>query len=761
MKRSILFLALLSSTFIAKPCAWGPEGDYIRFCLFSQDLAGGTDMSDLFYSAHQFNWYKVDEYSGPNENLNEWYNYFEGKFTIADIDMVIYDKPNQDKYKNSPLIKHFEDGRSAEAAEYIRFSKLLEEQLRIDYWEEKEMDLEGMKQSLDLAVNRYNSVVDETIKLRYAFQVVVISYYLNNEKVVEEWYKKVILPYPKESVIKVWAEFYYGNMKDYDDRFYILSKVFDDSKSKNRYIFQKFPENRDQLKGVLQKCQNNKERAAVLSILAYKNPARANDQILEIAQLNAGDELLDILFVREINKLEDWYLSRKHLGMGPGINTWNDDVFGFIADKNFESDKTYLKKFKGTAQKIVDSYTVDNPALWHAGIAYMEYMLDNEKGTEKSLKKASKLAKTPEMKGQIAVISMLSRVKNQADWSEGFQQEIADGLKEIESYKDHLYDFQRFYAQIVLAISNKYMDEGDLTLAALFRAKVMGHNLNFTYQYWGEEESPYQAFRLLDANANSEDMTAFFDFWNKPNKTEMETWLMKGMEPWRWRFMDLWGTSFLREDNLQAAYEIYQKIPSEVWYSDDATYHYYYKQELRNDPFETNMIGRGYGGNKTGSTYTKPEFVNEIMALKQQLESGEGNKSYIALLLGNAYYNMTYNGNSYYYTEYSWGYVWGGYHESEGTRNQDYYYNSERALKYYKLAEDYAPNDDYAAFCHRMQLKCLRDKAYHDADGYEEYKKVKNYQGDLWENFVKKYPDHAEKLQNCDHYLHYSQAWKG
>lgn len=760
----MLFLALLISTNVSLACSWWPEGEYVRFSLFSSHLAEGDDASPLFYSAHLFNEYAVDEYNGPQENLNEWYAYFDGKFEIKDIDQVIYkytynydrwyrpEQPEVDMSKN-PLLIHFQEGNDEDVAEYLTFAVDLEDKLRVDPWDKKkEMDVEGVIQSMGFAKSKLKSVDDETLKLRYAYQMIVVGYYLLEYDVVDKYYKKYFENCEQETVIKSWAQFYWAGMQaDRDVKLYNWSRVFDESKSKCKYIFQRFPDKRSEVSGVLKMCKNDREKAAVLSILAFKNPGRAMDQIKEIAHLNANDELLDILLIREINKMEDWYLTNYYTGYGMSLDSWWDDdgLFEFVKEKNFQSDKAYLKEFLELTKNIVKNRGVENKGLWYTSIAYMAYMLDDKTETDKYIKLAHKNADSKEIKGQLLVIDLLSLVKHENDWDVKFQSSIMKKEKEIRNYENEIYRYDRFHSQLMLAISRKYLAEGDLTLAALFETKVKQGDVYERYGGWySPGTSGYQAFDLLNENATAEDMDAFFNFWNKKNKTPLEQWLCEDLEKYKWRLTDLWGTAYFREDKLDEALAIYETIPDSVWHVDNWELHYYYDQELKNDPFESNLYGRGYGPN-WGKTYTKPEFVKEILRLKSKLDKKDKDASYTALLLGNAYYNMTANGNSYYYTEYGWS----SWIKDDYPRDQSYYYNSERALKYYELAEELAPNKKYAAYCHRMKLKCLRDGYY----GLETWKD--KYEQD-WKNFMAKYPNHAPKLKNCDHLMYYTDAWK-
>lgn len=760
----MLFSVLLISSSMAKACAWWPEGDQIRFCIFSADLAEGDDMSELFYSPHFFNNWKVDEYVGPTENLQEWYAYFDGKFSLKTLDEAIYRyQPTRWSYwsteeraidlSDNKLLKHFKKGGHQEAAEYLYLAIDIEKELRSDPWSEKESDEAQLNAYIAKAEKKLKSVKDDYIQLRYAYQLIVMNFYKGDGRSVEHYYNTYVKNSKQTSVIKSWAQYYYAEMIwDKDQRLYQLSRVFDESKAKCRKIWMDYPSDRKSVSGALKLCKNDREKATILSILAFKNPGRAMDQFKEITDLHVNDELVDILLIREINKMEDWYFSDRYLGYGMSIDTyWSENpMFDFIKERNFESDKHYLKSFCQLTIDILKKKNVENQGLWYTSVAYMAYMLDDQKTCDQYLELAHQAARKNEVKAQIATIELLQLVKYENEWDEEFQQQLMKGIQQLEENKDYILNYNRFYAQIMLAISRKYLEEENYTLAALFESKVKTHDFSerFDGWVWSFDESGYQAFNLLNETATSEDMEEFFAWMNKKDKSRLEKWLFEDVEPYQWRLMDLWGTSYLREDQLEKALAIYEQIPDSVWQVTNDKYHYYYRQELDNDPFETNIYGRSYG-NPTGNTYTKPEFVREILRLQRLLKGPGEDKAHYALLLGNAYYNMGYHGNSYYYTEYSWS----SYEADDYKRDQSSYYSSDKALKYYQMAEDMAPNQKYAAFCHRLQLKCKRDSYYN-----LEYWKDKADRD--WAEFAQKYPDHAPRLKNCDYLLYYTDAWK-
>lgn len=750
MKNWMLYILFLSSSSWSFACSYWPHGEDIRFSLFSSNLANVADTEPLFYSTRYLNEYRVDAFYGPSENIEEWFRYFGEQVSRDEIDALIYGfktEKSMTEIGNNKLMSHFNSGFHKEAAEYIFFARAIEKELYVDPWEDKEMDELIIRQLIDAAEQKRLSTGDQYLKLRYTYQLVVMHYYLLDIEKMES-YNEMVQRSPISSVLKTWSAFYAAiSESDEDQKLYELGLVFAKSKSKSEYIYKAFPRKKSGIKGALDLCKNDQEKSALLSLVAFKNPGRALNELEEIAKLNPASELLELLLIREINKMEDWYFTDRYTDYGTGISTacWECDAFDFIKEKNFQSDKKYLKDFIDFSEKIMENRLVHNRELWLSSLAYMNYMLEDKKQTERYLNLASSHAQSPAIKAQIAVISTLNLVKNNSVWNKSFQNKLMNSVLELEALKSDIYNYERFNSQLMLAISRKYLEEGEVVLAALFESKV-GNEVYERYSSWGSHA--YQAFDLLNQNADSEDLDDLFELWNKSGKTKLEKYLLADLEPLKWRLTDLRATQYLREDKLETALEIYETIPDSIWEVYNWELHYYYNQELDDNPFESNLFGRDYDNDRENA-YTKPAFVKEIIRLKKELEGNSKNKARTALKLGNAYYNMAYNGNSYYYTEYAWSV----YEADDFGRDQTEYYSSKRALEYYELAETLAPNETYAAFCHCLQLKCKRD-AYYNL----EYWKDKAEQD--WTNFIVKYPNHAPRLKNCDEFYMYENSWQ-
>lgn len=754
MKKLILFLILLSNFQYINACGWWPMGDEVRFSLFSQNIGGQDDMAPLFYSSQYFSDYQVNDYQGPKENLDEWKRYFGNKFTEEDIDEVIYKMSLGGDfmlYQKNPLFRHLSRGQNNEAKDYIIFAKQVETLLDFDSWHANNFDVVALKEAQQTAKNRakYDSYWANNIELRYAYQYITISYYLGDYANVKLGYK-VYFEHNSTTILKYWAMLYYANVQDSNiDRLYLYSKIFNHAKSK--YIYNHFTDNDSIVDLVLQKCKTNKERAGVLSVLAFKNPVPAKSQINQIVQLNPNSELLDILLIREINKIEDWYLTERYTSYYSEIYSdsyWQD--YEYVQQINLAKDKKYLKDFVKVCERIVEQCSPKNKALWLTSVAYLHFMLGNESKSEENLKLAlNQYTCTNKIKAQIKVISLLNLVSASKKWNINFQNNLYAKLVELQDVKENIYNYNDFKNGLMMALSRQFLNKGNIVLAALFEGKNNGKIDG--YMDWSNPKK--QVFNVLDAEADSKTMDDFFTLWNKPKKSKIEHFLLDSLDEYKWELTDLWATQYVREDKLEKALKIYKTIP-EIFWTERDTFDMIYKHydEFSSDPFESIFFGY-HLNQKSEIHYTKPQFIQKLLNLKQQLKNKKGNVSYTALLIANAYYNMTIHGNSPYITEYN---MYRKISDDYG-RKRSYFYDNLRALKYYKLSEKTAKNKKFGAFCYRMIVKCVsQNKFFEDyAYGYNDMKIDQK----IWAKFAQKYPNNFNNLHYCDHFEDYATAW--
>ena len=135
--------------------------------------------------------------------------------------------------------------------------------------------------------------------------------------------------------------------------------------------------------------------------------------------------------------------------------------------------------------------------------------------------------------------------------------------------------------------------------------------------------------------------------------------------------------------------------------------------------------------------YFKVRFVEVLKIMEEKVKKGEDLYNNY-LLLGNAFYNITFYGNARVFYE---GAIIGNdittaYQMSDSFKSS--LFDMENAKQYYVLALKAAKNDEQKAKCHYMLAKCERNEYYNKNDMNIDYWDNSKYSAFLaWTGFKK------------------------
>ena len=769
-KLSIILLSLSISNAIG--CGWFPTGEEFRFALFQSNLAGHNDAYGLFYSAHFLNQYSPIVTTGPEENLKAWQSHLGGTVPLQDIDELVYKAEDHHLeqlirrqgegvkiYGSNKMLKAIPKKERIGYLEYILFARNIEIVFNNhDPWGEVEFDYESLQTYFALGAKKVKSERNKELKIRYAYQCVLLSRYAGgDENVVKanEIYDEYLAD--SEHVLKYWALMHktytataYG--ASYESFVINYAKAFRNCDSKKSYIALNTNLSDAYMPKILEACANDAERADVIALGAFRNPGKAFEQINKVYQLDPASPLLGLLIIREVNKLEDWYLTKKNAGYESGVysSCWAcEEQLEFIQAKNFHSDKLYLKKIA----KFMDDLNLEatgNAQLFNTIRAYLRFMNDEDAAADEILNGilSQELPLDPSLEGQIRALQLLLSVRS----DQAVESEIVEHLNWLESHKTSIYNYDRFKDQLMLALSNRFHHENhNIAKAALCRSQV--ETLwNNKYNVWGKQAY----FFYLDQFASPKDVELFISFLDNDDSVFI-AYLAKDLLKDRNKLLDLLGTKYLREDELKMALDIYRSIDTAFWNTG------HYPEMLDCDPFYSEYYENhtAIEGNKT---YTKPEFVARLIELTDKARSGEKHAAYYNFLLGNAYFNMTKYGNSWYYGQYAWS-VSDNYDPEY--YDDAYYYDCSKAKFYYLSAYDASKDKAYAAFCLRMVAKCEYYYANHVYDqhvrvhgSWDNYKDVSGLKN-MYRKIKNEFPEDYDNLvRTCSFFDMYLDRWR-
>ena len=121
-------------------------------------------------------------------------------------------------------------------------------------------------------------------------------------------------------------------------------------------------------------CKNNEERASMLALFALGSVNNELSTMEEIFRLNPASEELEVLVVREINKLEEKYFSpvlQKQSGGKAFYFNWTDgDADSIVTDAGKE-----VKALATFLHNAAQNNKLKNAGLLETAAAYAAYMM--------------------------------------------------------------------------------------------------------------------------------------------------------------------------------------------------------------------------------------------------------------------------------------------------------------------------------------------------------------------------------------------------
>ena len=205
----------------------------------------------------------------------------------------------------------------------------------------------------------------------------------------------------------------------------------------------------------------------------------------------------------------------------------------------------------------------------------------------------------------------------------------------------------------------------------------------------------------------------------KEDKTPFEKYICSGtIAPNIDYYKDLKGTIAFRNNNLELAYETFSSMPKDFWEKN-----YAFTDFLNENPFTPKILQK-QEERKFDYRFNKAEFIGKLIQLKKQ------NTASSNLQLANAYFNVSYLGNSWMMVAYDWtsgesyiDYVYGDNSEQEKAYQKGNYYSLTMAKMYYEKAMKMSKNKNEKAFASLMLFECNYYSHYANIVSAEEEEK--------------------------------------
>jgi len=736
LKKGLIgFSLLVGVTYtIIYACGGDDFWDYEYKTSFAPEAYVDKSYSPLFYSSDMFYTGYDGDFTGRfnDDIVTEWDGYLNGKIKKEDIAYFIENDsasaellnlyqvavnkkkltfPNRKIDLKNTKVKGF--------LEFMYYAKQIEKHTTIsyDYWDYDNRTIPQVAPELIRTVEqKFEQTQDAFLKNRYWFQTMKAYFYSNSKPQTITFFEKTQNSTPKNTLYYRGLSYVAGSyykQQNYVKANYLYAVVFDKCPALRQTTAYNFhPQEQADFNASLQLAQHTDEKTALWALLGYY--ADEQKAIAEIYKLNPKSEHLEYLLTRLVNKEEV---------------RLNDDEFKSVTAYKKQINEKLNKEMLALVDKIADESQTAKPYLWNSAAGYLNIFKGDYKRAAKLFDKAESQAPKSELSDrQFRLLKLINNISGTTKMNAKSEGALLKDLKWLYlelPKEENSVDYFRY---------NKAKEWSAQYIAVLYKEQKN----NVMSELFLRDRTYYYKF---------EDQEAMKAFLRKSGKNEWEQMAEK-----------IYGFS------LSDIYD-YQGVISAYSNKIDQAITYMKQSERSND----SLWGNPFNGKIKDCNdcdhaayqkvkYTRLSFLQKIKEMQDKLTKGEEVYSN-SLLLGNAFYNMTYYGNARaFYDDVIMG---------QGGNYIDEFYqpillSTALATEYYKKAFAAASNPEQKARCVYMMAKCERNDfysgRYHTRDTYFREAEV-NFLA--WDGFKKLKSDYVntqyykEVINECGYFRKY------
>ena len=663
MRALLVLLFLLTLHLRAPACGYYILGESVRIALLNPYLLG-PDYQAFFYSSEEY--YRFENARAGRDRLRNaaaWVDELGANVTEADVMELLYETPFTDyvaaregRTDNALTTNTAWRAINADPAllEYLMWAKAYEVPHRVSpYGWEMEPDPVADERYYDdfygRAMKGYAKAKEGSfLQRRYAYQLLLLARYDEDEEAMSKYFTTYFDG--EDDVLSDWARYHFATQwNDPLRRVIELARAFRVTPEKALAIYQNTPQQLDPQR-YLPATKNDAERSDLYALAAVKEPGKALALLQEAYRYNPDSELIPLLIVREINKLEDWLLSYRLTDYGPvSMDDYHWDTYPNFADYEAEkdrlrranavTDREYLKEVRAFLEGYAPN--VERIGLSDEKIdlfrAQLSLLAEDYRGAEDQL---SDYAPTDSLtRLQFGVDRFLVELQGKNP----DRDRLARYLQEIAPLYRKDLDAGQSIAVLNRIASQSYAAAGDTLTAYFFQVKSLdlpdgsGYN-SYYYQYLDYLDRPVSPLlmRQIAETVTTPPSGVFFDYVLSEignNQYDYEG-NMKSRESWGYALYDLLGTQFLRRNDVAQAIRYLEQVPATFYTTD-----YEFASYLRGPTMGIYAVNP----RTTSGKATKLEIAQRLQADLNASKNGNANSF---ARLGDYWYEMSYFGPS-------------------------------------------------------------------------------------------------------------------
>lgn len=575
---------------------------------------------------------------------------------------------------------------SAQEYNYWDYEKNVSEQLPSDYANKVQSYYEKMDKKDTFFMNRM------------WFQVMKAKFYSADKSSVVSYFDKTASSQPQNTLYYRAMGYVAGahyQKADFMKSNLLYATVFDKEPSMRQVALYNFKAlDKASINKIVDSTSDKEVKAAVWAIMGYYDDL--GESMKRVYEVNPKSPHIDYLLTRWVNLQEQ------------EVNVFTESSFKsreeyFKAIKK-KIDQNTLKWVKSVADKPQD---VANPVLWKLASGYMDIFQGDYKNATKQIEDSKTYAKKDDklLSEQIRIFALINNVSQVKKMDKSTEDKLLPELKWVytelvkNDYTDPLrYDYAANWIRQFLSAT--YKEQGNAIMAEIL------HSQGVEYYKDIKRSNAMESFLLRTNHSGIESLFVSLYQYNLSDIYESR------------------AIHLFYEDKIDEAIVEMQKakpIKRKNTYDDEYTEFAYSSSQLYGNPFNGKIKDCNDCDHaaKQTTVYTKLSFLEKLKEMEANIASGNDVFNN-ALLVGNAFYNVTYygNGRSFYYNS-----IWDEYGSNTiNVGNRSNILNMRNARKYYDIAKKNATTKEQKAKLAYFDAKLERNdfyaQTYHSGDYY-------------------------------------------
>lgn len=750
-------IVFINLAFLALPyniigCAGGDEDPYDYFVSFyNKNLSDVKGYEPFYYTDVQFLYHEDEPVKTADITSAEWVSYCNNSFSAADAYQFVCQyarkdlsslyfhiekgQPLQapDSVQKNGMCKYFIGSKDLEALGYIMYAKQVEPNTTGSWseWEPIERDSIKMAKLIKNGQQLHAVAKNNVIKLRLAYQVLRLAHYSKRYSECLQWYDELVKPNATPGSLqdlclglKAGSMMRLGQKKE---AAVLFSQLFSKNELKRvsnymsfDWCVQRFDENNR--RECLALCKTNEDKANMLGLFIMGSDHIETPALKKIYQLSPKSSVLEILTLREMNKLEEHFFTPSmRFAQGKKETVIKYETIS-PADSSFLAWKKETSGFSTFCKQVADDKGTSNKGFYSLAAAHASLIGGDYATSRKLLDDTKKLSLPAKLKDQWAMSNLLLSINAKDTLDAAFEDQLMPSITWLQGKAAIDQEYGKFYRRLFAdIICTKYKKSHNKVKELLCTGTAEFINKEYVkdgWGYWGNAigilryELTAQQIEQLVTLMESGKLSAFDKFIVTHNSFSKDD------------VNDVAGTAWLRQFEWSKAQQWFKKV-SPAYYQSET-----YKTYLAANPFADLLLDTHAPTKQDTKKFSKLSFCQKMWALEQEIKTNkEPEKTALAYYeYAKGLYHMSYWGNSWMLVHYDWSGNDGMKGANEAQPGDKEYFGVYKAEECYMKAFGLTQDKNFKARCLFMAAKCEQKQitipTYSAFKDYNDYDKA-------------------------------------